>query len=287
MRVAGLVILCMIAFAANSVLNRMALAQTDISSVDFAMIRVCFGALTLFMVLALRGGLKTGRFSWASSLGLLAYMIGFSVAYQALEAGLGALLLFGVVQVAMFGGAVLLGERPKAVTYLGAFIGLVGLGFVLWPQEGNVQFPLIETLAMIVAGVGWAAFSLAGRGARFPLATTFRAFLVCVPATVIFALWQGIGPLDPMGVALAALSGAVTSGLGYTIWYHVLPMIKATSAALAQLTVPLIAMAGGMVLLGESLTMRFVIGAILVLTGVLLPIWWQGQRGADGKESRN
>ncbi|MEM9715881.1 MAG: DMT family transporter [Pseudomonadota bacterium] len=277
MRLVPIIALTMMAFAANSVLNRLALAETSISAVDFALYRVGFGALTLFILLALRGGLATGRFSAASSLGLIAYMLGFSLGYQSMEAGLGALLLFGVVQLTMFGGALYLGERPPWVSYAGAGLGFAGLVVVLAPS-GEADIQSIAALSMIVAGIGWGVFSLAGRGAAAPLATTFRAFLVTLPAIAALALWQGIGAMDPVGLGYAALSGAIMSGLGYAMWYWVLPQIQATTAALSQLTVPLIAMAGGALFLGETVGLRFVIGSLLVLSGVILPIWWR-QRG--------
>ena len=272
MRFAFLIALTMIAFAANSVLNRLALAETSMSAIDFAMYRVAFGALTLFVLLALRKGLNEGRFSWASSLGLIAYMLGFSIAYQSIGAGLGALILFGVVQLTMFGGALALGERPAPAAYLGAALGLCGLGFVLWPAGGVLEFTPVSIIAMVIAGIGWGVFSLAGRGAAAPLATTFRAFLVTLPAVVILALWQGLSVPDPVGLAYAALSGAIMSGLGYAMWYYILPQIQASSAALAQLTVPLIAMGGGVLFLDEAVGWKFVAGSILVLSGVLLPI---------------
>lgn len=130
---------------------------------------------------------------------------------------------------------------------------------------------------MVIAGIGWGVFSLAGRGAAAPLATTFRAFLVTLPAAVILALWQGLSVPDPVGLAYAALSGAIMSGLGYAMWYYILPQIQATSAALAQLTVPLIAMGGGVLFLDEAAGWKFVVGSILVLSGVLLPILMRKQ----------
>ena len=272
MKLPVLIALTMIAFAANSVLNRLALAETSMTAIDFAFYRVAFGALTLFVLLASRSQLTEGQFSWASSLGLIAYMLGFSIAYQSIGAGLGALLLFGVVQLTMFGGAMVLGERPKIAAFVGAGLGLSGLVFVLWPTSGALEFTTTSIIAMICAGIGWGVFSLAGRGAAAPLATTFRAFLVTLPAVFALAIWQGITMPDPTGLAYAALSGAIMSGLGYAMWYYVLPQIQATTAALAQLTVPLIAMGGGVVFLGEAVGWKFVIGSILVLSGVLLPI---------------
>ncbi|MEO0341868.1 MAG: DMT family transporter [Pseudomonadota bacterium] len=281
MRVLICLVLTMMAFGANSVLNRLALAETTISAVDFALFRVGFGAVTLFTLIALRGELAQGRFSWPSTLGLTAYMLGFSLAYQSIGAGLGALLLFGVVQLTMFSGALLGGERPKFATYAGAALGLLGLFVVLWPASGELEFTTGAAASMIVAGIGWGIFSLAGRGAAAPLATTFRAFLLTLPAVFAVAVWQGIGPVDPWGLAYAAISGVVMSGLGYALWYAVLPRIAATSAALAQLTVPLIAMAGGLIFLEEMVDDRFVIGSAMVLSGVILPIWFAQRQ--DGK----
>ncbi|MEM9210661.1 MAG: DMT family transporter [Pseudomonadota bacterium] len=271
MRVFAFIALTMCAFAANSILNRAALATTDIGAIEFAGLRVFFGALTLALILGARGSLWIGSFSWPAALGLSAYMLFFSLAYGSLDAGIGALVLFGVVQLAMFAGAVLLGERPKQAAYLGSILGVVGLAVAVWPQ-GPATFSGVGVAYMVVAGTGWGVFSLAGRGASEPLGTTFLAFLVTLPVMIVVMIGTGSTALSfDVGTAYAALSGAVTSGLGYALWYAVLPQISAVRASIAQLSVPIIAMLGGMVFLDETLTLQFVLGATLVLSGVIWP----------------
>ncbi|MEO1563603.1 MAG: DMT family transporter, partial [Pseudomonadota bacterium] len=212
---------------------------------------------------------------------LLAYMLGFSLAYQGLGAGIGALILFGVVQLTMFAGAAHQGDRPSGPAVQGALLGLLGLVVVLWPRDAVVDVPMWAAGFMIMAGVGWGVFSLAGKAAKTPLATTFRAFLACLPVMLLVALVRGFTAPDPVGLVYAALSGTVMSGLGYTLWYALLPRIATTSAALAQLTVPLIAMLGGVILLDETVGLTFVIGSALVLGGVFWPLWRRRQHASS------
>ncbi len=277
MRLFLLCTLTMLMFASNSVLNRAALAGGGIEAMPFASIRLIAGALMLAaLALVLRRGLRlggTGRIGGV--LGLFLYIYAFSVAYVSLDAGLGALILFGTVQVTMFVGSLIDGERPPARRWVGAMLAFAGLAWLLWPGP-DATLSLLHGAAMVLAGVGWGIYSLAGRKARDPLMATAANFLLTVPLGLMLAALLPVAP-DPMpataiGVALAILCGAITSGLGYALWYHVLPQIAGTVAAVAQLTVPVIAMLGGMVFLGEALTLDFALAATLVLGGVALSV---------------
>lgn len=265
MRLFLLTALVMLAFAANSVLNRMAVAGGDIGAVEFAVIRLAAGAAVLLALVLWRGRGVRGA-TVAGVAGLLIYVFGFSLAYGRLDAGTGALVLFGVVQVTMFAGALMSGEGVPARRWVGAGLALGGLAVLVAPAGGGWA----GFAAMAAAGVGWGLYSLAGRGARDALGATAGNFALALVPGVAVALLIGVdvGAASPRGIGLAVLSGAVTSGLGYALWYAVLPALGAGRAAVAQLTVPLIAAAGGAALIGEAVGWRFAIASMLVLGGV-------------------
>lgn len=269
MRLFLLTALTMLAFAANSVLNRWAVGPGHIGAVEFAVIRLIAGAVTLVVLVRWqRGGWawpgRPGRL--AGVVGLSAYLLGFSLAYRGLDAGTGALVLFGTVQVTMFAGAVISRETVPARRWAGAGLALGGLALIAAPGAVALQ-PL---LLMVLAGVGWGIYSLAGRGAVDPLAATAWNFLMSVPVVLPFGLAAGLAPPDVVGLALALVSGAVTSGLGYALWYAVLSQLGAARAAVAQLTVPVIAALGGALLLAEWPDPSVWLAAVLVLGGVAL-----------------
>ncbi|WP_299045239.1 DMT family transporter [uncultured Tateyamaria sp.] len=267
-----LVCLTMIAFAANSVLNRMAVDSGAIDPSSFAMIRVLAGAVALCMILTVRGGalpmLDRGRIVGALSLG--AYMIGFSLAYVTLDAGLGALILFGTVQVTMFGWSALRGSAPTVRQITGAGIAFAGLLLALWPRDGGGG-DLTGAMLMVIAGLGWAAYTLAGKGARDPLAATAANFVWTLPLLAMLLLGTGLHAA-PSGIALAILSGAVTSGLGYALWYSILPRLAGQTAAVVQLSVPIIAIVAGALLLGETLSVLLGLSAALVVGGIAVAV---------------
>ncbi|MDJ0822290.1 MAG: DMT family transporter [Paracoccaceae bacterium] len=277
MRLFLLTTLTMVAFAANSVLNRAALAGGHIEAVGFGTVRLWAGAAMLVVLaLALRRGVQIGGPGRvAGVLGLLLYIYGFSLAYVSLDAGLGALILFGTVQVTMFAGSLIGGERPPVLRWIGAGLAFGGLAWLLWPGQG-ASLSLFHGLAMALAGLGWGIYSLAGRKARDPLMATAANFLLAAPLGLAFGFALPVNfealPTTPSGVTLALISGAITSGLGYALWYSVLPKLAGSVAAVAQLTVPVIAMSGGMVFLGEALTAQFLIASALVLGGVGLSL---------------
>ncbi|MFW2544205.1 DMT family transporter [Primorskyibacter sp. 2E107] len=276
MRLFALVTGVMVAFAANSVLNRAAVGADLISPMAFGVIRLWAGAATLLLLaMVLRGRLRFAGVGRASGvIGLLAYIFGFSYAYLALDSGLGALILFGTVQVTMFVGAVLGGDRPHGVRWIGAALALAGLAWLVSPTLASPKSGFGPAVFMGVAGIGWGIYSLAGRQAEDALMSTAANFAIAAP----LALLGGISTVSEWveisgaGLLLAVISGALTSGLGYALWYAVLPRLEASVAAVAQLTVPVIAMAGGMAFLSEPLTGRFVIAAAVILGGVALSV---------------
>ena len=271
MRLIILVSITMLAFAANSILNRMALTESEAGAASFAALRLLSGALMLVAIVQMRGQANWRLTNVAGPLSLLAYVIGFSFAYLSLDAGLGALILLGGVQITMFAGALLRGESVPTMRWIGAGFAFAGLSFLMWPN-GTAPVPLLGAGLMLGAALGWGIYSLLGAGAADPLGATARNFLWATPLGLLpaFFMWDG---MSPIGAVLAVLSGAVTSGLGYALWYRVLPELPASVAAVAQLTVPVIALAGGIVFIGEELTWRFLVAALMVLGGVVLSLY--------------
>ena len=287
MRIALLTILTMIAFAANSVLNRLALLDGSIDPASFGAIRLLAGAVTLCVLAALTGsgGIRVHG-NWRCAAALFTYIFGFSFAYIALDAGLGALILFGMVQITMFAGGLWAGERPPTQRWAGAVIAFAGLCWLLWPGRA-LQVSLVHAGFMVLAGIGWGIYSLLGRQASDPLRATAANFAFATPFAVLLALAVAsdqLGAVTAGGILLAIVSGAVTSGLGYALWYSVLPQLAPSVAAVAQLTVPVIAMGGGLVFLAEPIDWAFVLPAILVLGGVavsVLPLQnWISSKGS-------
>ena len=268
MRIFLLTAVTMVAFAANSVLNRMALDGAAIGPAAFAAVRLVSGAAMLAALVLWRG---RARFAFrpVGAGALVVYMLGFSFAYVSLDAGLGALILFGGVQVTMFAGAVLAREAIPVARWLGAGVALAGLGWLLAPGSAAPEFWAAGL--MLAAAGGWGVYSLLGRGAADPLGETAANFLWAAPVALV--LWALVADgVSWGGVVLAVLSGAVTSGMGYALWYRILPKLGASRAAVAQLTVPVIAAAGGVLLLGEVVGPRLLFGGALVLGGVLLSL---------------
>jgi drug/metabolite transporter (DMT)-like permease len=270
MRLLLLTTLTMLAFAANSVLNRMAVGPGLIGPVEFAVIRLLAGAVVLALLAQPWrrpvGGTAIDRAMGV--IGLLVYLFGFSFAYLGLDAGAGALVLFGTVQVTMFAGALKSREHIPLARWAGAALALAGI-FVL-AAPGGSALPAVPILLMALAGLGWGLYSLAGRRVADPLAATARNFLLAAPVGLLVLFASGMSLPSAPGAALAVVSGAVTSGLGYALWYAILPRLGAARAAVAQLTVPVLAAAGGAALLAEAPGWRFALSATLVLGGVAL-----------------
>ena len=262
--------LTLIAFAANSLINRGALIHELIGPGEFATLRVIFGGMTLFFLLAWRNKHipKPQPIQIKGAVGLATYMIGFSYAYMSLNAGLGALILFGTVQVVMFVAAAFSGERLSIHRWFGSIVALVGFFILFWPDK-NINLPLDSLGLMLLAGWGWAVYSLEGRKVIDPLLTTTWNFIYVFPVTLLVLLITVDGLVVTVhGVFLAFISGAVMSGLGYVLWYWVLPQLDVTIGALSQLLVPVIALVLGSIFLQEIITQRATIAAILIVGGV-------------------
>jgi drug/metabolite transporter (DMT)-like permease len=284
MRLLALTALTMVAFASNSILNRWALLDGTTGPAAFQALRVVAGAVCLGVLLLLRGGLPPllVRRRAVGTGSLMAYMLGFSFAYVALDAGVGALILFGGVQVTMFAGALLKGERPPVLRWVGAAVAFGGLVWLLWPGAFGAP-PLGAALMMGIAAVSWGIYSLAGRGATDPMAETGANFICSIPFALVALLIVQDG-MSVSGAFLAIVCGAMTSGLGYALWYSVLPKLDAAVAALTQLTVPVIAVLGGVLILGEVASGRLIMASAVVLGGVALGVLG-GQRRMGSKRS--
>ena len=263
--------LAMLAFAGNSLLCRLALKNTGIDAASFTSIRLISAAVALWLIVRLSSNANSGKGNWPSAFALFAYAAGFSFAYMNLTAATGALLLFGAVQTTMIGYGMWRGERLLSLQWLGLVLALGGLVGLTFP--GLSAPPLVSSLLMIGAGVAWGIYSLRGKGAGDPTVVTAGNFLRTVPITVVLSLlmmrqitWDGAG------VWYAITSGALTSGIGYAIWYKALPALKATQAATVQLSVPVIAAVGGIVLLSESISLRLILASIAIISGIALVI---------------
>lgn len=279
MRLIFLLCITMLAFAANSVLGRAAIAGGYMDATGFGLWRLVSGAVMLALLCRMRGlrvwqaeRLLTPVSLWGGA-ALTLYMAGFTLAYQDLDAGLGALVLFGVVQISMFLWGALRGSYPASLQIAGAVLAFAGLAYVVWPQGGAGVSPM-ATLLMGLSGLGWGIYSLLGRGARAPLAATAINFAWSSVMMLPVLLLAGGGTVvTPYGVVLALISGAITSGLGYALWYRVLPMLEPAVAATVQLSVPVIAILGGVVFLAEPLGLRLLFGTTAVLGGIAVVIW--------------
>ncbi len=275
-----LVVLAMFAFAGNSLLCRIALEQTGIDPASFTSIRLISGAVMLGLVVGLRRGAQVGAGSWISAIALFAYAAGFSFAYVSLSTATGALVLFGAVQITMIGHGLSTGERlcgPQVAGLLLAFAGLIGLllpGLSAPPPRGAIL--------MLGAGMAWGIYSLRGKRAGDPTRVTAGNFLRTVPiALVLGVLMLKDLSLDVAGVGYAIASGALASGVGYAIWYAALPALKATTAAIVQLSVPVIAGMGGIIFLTEPVTLRLALASVAVLGGLALVLLQRDLKSAN------
>lgn len=264
----------MVAFAANSLFNRLALSEGEIGPSGFAAVRVATGVLVLAALLTTRDRAfpRLIRPELATVAGLAAYMLGFSFAYVSMDAGIGALVLFGGVQVTMFVGALLEGETPPLRRWAGMAFAIVGLAILTFPT-GPVVVEPGALLLMACAAVGWGIYSLAGRRVTDPIAATGWNFLYSLPLVLIACLlWPDAIEPSWNGIVLAMISGGVTSAMGYALWYSLLPTLGATKGALAQLSVPAIALAMGALLLGEIVTWTAILAAAMILGGIALGV---------------
>jgi drug/metabolite transporter (DMT)-like permease len=269
LRAIVLTLLALVAFASNSLLTRLALGSRQVDAATFTALRLSSGAVML-AVLVLgqsRSWRALGGAGLAGPLALFVYAAPFSFAYLRIGAAVGALVLFGVVQLTMIGYGIARGEHPTPIMWLGLALAAGGLLVLTVPAVARPD-PLGVAL-MAVAGVAWAVYTLVGRGTPDPLAANARSFLWSTPlAMLLVAIGRAPTHATLRGIALALVSGAVTSGLGYAVWYRALPALTVTQAAVAQLSVPVIAAAGAVLTLGETLSARLMIAGVAVLAGV-------------------
>jgi drug/metabolite transporter (DMT)-like permease len=266
-RLVGLVVLALVGFAANSLLCRAALGPHLIDAASFTAIRIASGALVLVV---LARGQRAG--TWLSAAALFAYAAAFSFAYLRLVTATGALILFATVQATMISVGIARGERPRVLEWLGFAVAIAGLVVLVLPGL-EAPDPLGAAL-MAIAGASWGVYSLRGRGATRPLAVTADNFLRAVPmaALLLLAIPFTDGHVEPRGVALAVGSGAIASGVGYTLWYAALPQLAAVRAAIVQLAVPVLAAGAGALVLHEVVTVRLAIATALIIGGIALAL---------------
>jgi drug/metabolite transporter (DMT)-like permease len=263
----------MLAFAANSLLCRLALQQASIDPASFGSVRLVSGALVLAAIVRLRSGPQAAaRTDWLAAAMLWTYVACFSFAYLTLAAGTGALILFGAVQLTMFGVGLHAGERFTPAAWAGLALALGGLVYLLSP---GIAAPAPQGAAlMAVAGIAWGVYSLRGRGAGDPVAATAGNFLRAAPLALgLSLLFASTFKVSATGLALAIASGALTSGLGYVVWYAALPGLTALRAATVQLSVPPLTAAAGVLLLSEALSMRLVLASAAILGGIALVLF--------------
>ncbi|MFY2764714.1 DMT family transporter [Arenimonas sp. MALMAid1274] len=273
-RLTLLTVCALLAFAGNSLLCRAALDRTGIDPLGFTVLRLFAGAAVLWALVAWRGSAALAHGSWISALALLAYALGFSWAYTGMTAGTGALLLFAAVQATMLAGGLALGARWTPRQAAGLVIAMAGLAYLLSP---GLEAPAAGPAAcMLLAGIGWGIYSLRGRGQADATATTAGNFLRAAPLSLLACLpWLGTVSIDAAGAALALVSGAVTSGLGYAVWYAALRDLTPQVAGSSQLVVPVVTVAAGTLLLSEPLGWRLGIASVIVLGGIALTLPWR------------
>ena len=277
-----LTVVAMLAFAANSLLCRLALGQELIDAASFTAVRVVSGALTLSLIMLLRKQPHhRGAADWRTAGSLFTYMAFFSFAYLSLSAGTGALILFGAVQLTMFVFALREGEQFPLLSWAGLSLALLGLIYLVSP--GVTAPDPLGAVLMAIAGIAWGFYSLLGRGVADPLEATARNFAYSVPLVLIVSLlFMGDFSISSNGLALAVASGAIASGCGYVIWYAALPGLTATRAATVQLSVPVIAAFGGVIMLSEEITLRLLLASAATLGGVAIVL---AQRAAKTPRS--
>ena len=281
MKLYALTAITMVAFAGNSLLCRLALDKAELDPSSFTSIRILSGALVLWFIVIFSKSSSskvttedikqslTG--AWISAFSLFTYAACFSYAYVNLTTAMGALLLFSAVQATMIGHAIWSGDKLRSQQILGLFLALTGLTYLLWP--GLSAPPIKDSIIMIISGIAWGVYSLKGRGTDDPSSVTTINFIKAVPFAVILSLatLSNIN-LSQTGIWAAIASGAITSALGYTLWYRVLPSLKSTTAATVQLSVPVIAAFAGVIFLNEAATLHMVLASVAIIGGIALVI---------------
>ncbi len=265
--------LALIAFAANSVLCRLALGPSKIDPASFTIIRLLSGAIVLFIILKVftKNQRSTNKGSWSASFMLFFYAVTFSFAYISLETGTGALILFGAVQISIIFISLLSGNRLHGSEWIGVLVAFFGFVYLILP--GLTSPSVIGFVLMTIAGIAWGIYTLKGRSSENPLMDTTYNFLRTIPLVLLLALWALPHVAYSFeGILLAAVSGGIASGMGYTIWYQALGGLSATEAAVVQLFVPIIAALGGVIFVNEPITLRLTLAALLILGGILVVV---------------
>ncbi|NOH92569.1 DMT family transporter [Vibrio sp. AIC-3] len=282
----------LVAFAANSVLCRWALMDQTIDPLSFSIVRILFGALTLLILLTLSSQSKARRvltnntslytrlksqFQFTSILSLLVYMFGFSFAYLELGAGLGALVLFVAVQFTMIAAHLFSGNRMSLIEWGGCLLSVAGLVYLLMPTESTQAPDLVSIILMSLAGIGWGIYTLAGKTSSNALQSTtanfgFSSLVILVALSLLVLIPNALTQVSitEQGLIYAVISGSVASGIGYSLWYYVVKKLNTVVASIAQLSVPVIATLGGVLLLSEPVTMQFIVSSTVILLGISL-----------------
>ena len=263
--------IAMLAFAANSLLCRLALAEQQIDPMSFSLLRVGSGVVCLGLFYVVLQVQQPIQFQWKSALSLAVYLLGFSLAYLHIDAGIGALILFGAVQITMISYAILHGERMTLARWVGLGCAVLGMSLLLLPEASAPKFKY--ALMMLLAGIAWGFYSIAAKTMQYALTNTLSNFILATPLVAVFFLWHlPESFITWQGVVLAVLSGALASAGAYVLWYSIVKKIDHITASTVQLSVPCLAILGGVIFLGEQLTLLRVIATLIVLCGILMVI---------------
>ena len=275
-RLVFFVILTMSAFAANSLLARVAIANQEIGPSYFSLIRLISGSIILIILVFFRFGLYPViniKPNLQGVIGLSLYMVGFHYAYYFLDAGIGAIILFGGVQIIMFSSAIISKENPSIYNWLGMITAMIGIFILFLPEDLVLSQPQNGLMLMLLAAIGWGIYTISGKSSKDPLITTMSNFIFTLP--IIFfnlVIYPDVIKLSFIGFLLAICSGAIMSALGYSLWYSILPFLEKTIAALVQLLVPVIALTMSILFLNEKLSYVSFLSSLLIICGVTVGI---------------
>lgn len=273
------IIIAMVAFAGNSVLCRLALKGMHADAISFSSLRLISGAIALFIFIAITSDSRKFKFKWLNALLLCIYVFSFSIAYVSLSTGAGALLLFGTVQLVMTVWGIAQGEKLVILKITGILGALAGIAILLLPGAERPSF--YAAIMMVIAGLAWAFYSITGKKITDAAASTGGNFILAIPVALIIPLFfHSHLHIDIYGLVLGVLSGAITSGGAYLLWYSLLPLLRSTTASTIQLSVPCLATLGGIIFLGETLTIRILLASVIILTGIGLVIFSDMRKGS-------
>ena len=266
-------VFALVAFAANSVLCRLALGEETIDASSFTAIRLLSGAIVLLVILQFSGNKNNSstKGSWLATIMLFVYAASFSFAYITLDTGTGALILFGAVQITMILLSLICGNKLHVTEWVGVTIAFIGFVYLVLPGVSTPS--VIGFSLMTIAGVAWGIYTLKGRGSVNPLTDTAYNFARSIPLVIVLAVMSyQTAHISSKGILLAILSGGIASGIGYTIWYFALGGLSTSQAAVVQLSVPVIAALGGVIFVSEKISLRLTLSALLILGGILLVV---------------